>query len=82
MKRFLVQTFLDGKVEAQLMTEQKVIDFVCMDDCYPEIDYTIFDLSVYGKATEIHYVGWQPNCLIELADSNGIIRVSGYGPDH
>ena len=82
MKRFLVQTLIDGEVGAQLMTQQEVIDFVCMDDCYPEISFKIYDLTVYGKATEIQYVGWQPNCLIELADSNGIIRASGYGPDH
>lgn len=81
-KNYLVQMLFDGESSAKLMTERELIDFVNMDDCYPEIEYEVYDVSVFGKINQLHYVGWQKGCLIELADDEGNVVVSGYGEDH
>ena len=82
-KNYLVQMlFDDGESSARLMNERELIDFVNMDDCYSEIEYEVYDVSVFGKINQLHYVGWQKGCLIELADNDGNIVVSGYGEDH
>ena len=31
---------------------------------------------------KISYVGWQPDCLIELVDEAGNVVLRGYGTDH
>lgn len=81
MKQYLVQRMSDGEVFMSLMTEETLIDYIDMSDCYDE-DYEIFDASEFGKIKPLHYVGWQPRCLIEIADEDGNIVISGYGTDH
>ena len=81
MKQYLVQRMSDGEVFLSLMTEGTLIDYIDMSDCYDE-DYEIFDVSEFGKIKSLHYVGWQPRCLIEIADEDGNIVISGYGTDH
>ena len=81
-ERYLVQRILsDDSTFASLMTKRELINYIDMDDCHDE-NYTIFDVSEFGKVKQIHYVGWQPNCLIELKDDDGNIVLSGYGTDH
>jgi len=81
-KRYLVQRILsDDSTCASLMTKRELINYIDMDDCHDE-SYMIFDVSEFGKVKQIHYVGWQPHCLIELKDDDGNIVLSGYGTDH
>lgn len=81
MEKYLVQRMIDDELCAVLMTKKELIDYIDMDDCHGE-EYKVFDVSEFGKIKELHYVGWQPQCLIELKDADGNIVVSGYGTDH
>ena len=82
MKQFLVQRMIDGEIWLSIMTPMELINYINMDDCHGE-QYEIFDvLSTFGEVKKLHYVGWQPRCLIEVADENGNIVLSGYGTDH
>lgn len=82
-KKYLIQRIssYDDEHFVSLMSENELINYIDMDDCHNET-YNIFDVSEFGKIKELHYVGWQPVCLIELKDEDGNIVVSGYGTDH
>lgn len=81
-RTFLVQRkFPDGDETTSLMNEHQLISYINMDDCHDE-KYELYDVTVFGKVTPCHYTGWQPGCLIEVADENGEILLSGYGEDH
>ena len=85
MKKYLVQTTYYDEDEdfSELMTEYKVVSFINMLDCYDHVkEYKVFDISEFGKIKPLHYTGWQRECLIELADDDGNIVISGYGEDH
>ena len=85
MNKYLVQIayYDDDEISSELMTEYQVIKFINMLDCYDHVkDYNVFDMSEFGKIKPLHYTGWKPNCLIELADEDGNIVISGYGEDH
>lgn len=79
--KFLVQRIIDDEVYSTIMTELQLIDYIDMDDCHNE-NYEIYDISTFGEVKKLHYVGWQPRCLIEVADENGSVVLSGYGTDH
>lgn len=79
--KFLVQRIIDDEVYSTIMTELQLIDYINMDDCHNE-NYEIYDISTFGEVKKLHYVGWQPRCLIEVADENGNVVLSGYGTDH
>ena len=79
--KFLVQRRIDDEVYSTIMTELQLIDYISMDDCHDE-SYEIYDISTFGKVKKLHYVGWQPMCLIEIADENGEVVLSGYVTDH
>lgn len=86
-KLYVVQRIFNKGCEDEeyccsFMNDYELIEYVDMSDCYDYEDYEIWDMSEFGKAKRIHYVGWQPNCLIEFADENGEIVLSGYGTDH
>ena len=85
-RRYLVQKILrwaDDEEEATLMNETELIHYIDMQDCYCcSEEYKIYDVSDFGKIVPIHYVGWQPMCLIEFATDDGTIVLSGYGKDH
>ena len=81
MHKFLVSKMIDNEVYGVIYTETQLISFLDMADCSDE-EYKIFDVSVFGEVKELFYRGWQPNCLIEVVDSNGYIVLSGYGTDH
>ena len=81
-RTFLVQRkFPDGDVATSLMNEHQLISYINMDDCHDE-EYELYDVTIFGKVTPCYYTGWQPGCLIEVADENGEILLSGYGEDH
>ena len=82
-KKYLVQRKdnYDNEVFGSLMTENELIHYISMNDCYDE-SYRIFDISDFGTIRQLYYVGWKPNCLIEVEDEYGNIVVSGYGEDH
>ena len=83
-KKYLVQmTFDDGDFCASLMNEYELIHFVDTLDYNDSVTfYKVYDVSVLGEIKRIHYVGWRPNCLIEFADDDGNVVISGYGEDH
>ena len=81
MKKFLVQRVIDGEIVPSLMNETELINYINMADCHGE-DYEIFDVSKFGETHHLHYVGWQPNCLIQIIDENSMLIASGYGEDH
>lgn len=57
---FLVQHMIDDEFVASLMTPQRLIDYINMDDCHGE-SYEIFDcMSEFGKVKPLRYKGWQP----------------------
>ena len=82
MRIFLVQRKIENEIHIQIMNTSELIHYINMSDCYNE-EYEIFDCaSEFGKVKKLHYVGWQPNCLIEIADEDGNIVLRGYGEDH
>lgn len=79
---FLVQHMIDDELFSSLMTPQRLIDYINMDDCHGE-SYEIFDcMSEFGKVKPLRYKGWQPGCLIEVVDEAGKVVLRGYGEDH
>lgn len=79
---FLVQHMIDDELVSSLMTPQRLIDYINMDDCHGE-SYEIFDcMSEFGKVKPLRYKGWQPGCLIEIVDETGKVVLRGYGEDH
>lgn len=81
MRCFLVQKCYEADVCGTIYTENELISFINMSDCSDE-EYRIYDISVFGNVREVHFMGWKYGGLIEIADSNGNIIVSGYGTDH
>ena len=82
-KKYLVQRRdnYDNDVFGSLMTAGELIHYINMNDCIDE-SYRIFDISDFGTIKQLYYVGWQPDCLIEVEDEFGKIVISGYGVDH
>ena len=80
---FLVQRKLcDETISATLMEGPDLCEYICMDDCHGE-QYEIWDVTTYGEMYKCHYVGWQPNCLIEVRrDFDNKIVLSMHGEDH
>ena len=80
---FLVQRkFDDGTTSASVMTELELVSYINMADCHGE-SYCIFCVTEFGKAIPCHYVGWQPQCRIQvIGDEHGEIFLDGYGEDH
>lgn len=83
---FLVQRIMDKGTDdeirtASLMTLRELVHYIDMQDIVSE-DYDIWEVTEFGKMIHIHYVGWQPGCLIEFATDDGAVVHSGYGEDH
>lgn len=72
----------DDELKRKIVSDAELIRFV------DEMDFTgveivqILDITDPNNIYSIYYVGWQPNCLIEFADSKGNVVLSGYGTDH
>jgi len=82
MRKFLVQRKVEDRIVPQIMSEIQLINYINMADCHDEL-YEIFECDLrIGEVCKLHYKGWQPNCLIEIADEAGHIVLSGYGEDH
>lgn len=79
--KFLVQKYIEGEMYTKICTETELISYIDMSDCHDE-EYRIFDISVFGEVREVFYKGWQPRCLIEIADSDGNVVLGGYGTEH
>ena len=78
---FVVQRTDGESVWATIMNPTELIMYIDMADCHNE-QYVIYDGSNFGKMEELHYTGWQPDCVIEVADKDGNIVLSGLGTDH
>ena len=80
-KEFLVQRIFEGERFNSIMDGNELIHYIDMSDCHNE-QWRIYSIDEFGVVAPIHYVGWQPDCLIEFANDNGEIVLSGYGIDH
>lgn len=80
-RKFLVQAIGEDYKRVELMSEAELIKFIDFQDIYGESFY-IYEVTEFGHIEELHYVGWQPNCLIQLKNDKNEIVVSGYGTDH
>ena len=83
-RQFLIQFEVEdeeGYIN-KIATSAEVISFIDELDFTPIGNWYVFDLNEFGKVKQLHYKGWQPNCLIELVDDTGEIIISGYGTDH
>lgn len=80
-RKFLVQAIGEDYSHVELMTEAELIKFIDFQDIYGEV-YWIYEVTEVGYVTPLYYVGWQPNCLIQLRNEQNEIVVSGYGTDH
>ena len=80
-RKFLVQRIGEDYEDASLMTASELISYIDMQDIVTET-FEIYEVTNFGYVTPIHYVGWQPMCLIEFANEDGEIVLSGYGTDH
>jgi predicted transcriptional regulator len=80
-RKFLVQRIGEDYEDASLMTASELINYIDMQDIVTET-FEIYEVTNFGYVTPIHYVGWQPMCLIEFANAEGEIVLTGYGTDH
>ena len=80
-QEFLVQRISDGERFNSIMDGNELVNYINMSDCHGE-QWRIFAIDEFGVVTPIHYVGWQPNCVIEFANEAGEIVLSGFGTDH
>lgn len=82
-RQFLVQRhdLYDNEFFNSLMNEGELIHYVDMLDLIDE-EYKVFEVTEFGKPKQIHYVGWQPDCLIEFIDGLGNVVLRGWGTDH
>ena len=85
-RMFLVQRILDPGTEdeihdATLMTADELVHYIDMQDYVDEV-YDIYEVTRFGVPVHLHYVGWQPDCLIEFATDDGTVVLQGYGTDH
>ena len=80
-KEFLVQHISDGERFNSIMDGNELIHYISMSDCHND-QWCIYSIDEFGEIAPIYYVGWQPDCLIEFANDNGEIVLSGYGIDH
>ena len=80
-RKFLVQRIGEDYEDVSLMTASELINYIDMQDIVTET-FEIYEVTNFGYVTPIHYVGWQPMCLIEFATDDGTIVLSGYGEDH
>lgn len=81
MRKFLLQQIINGSVCQSVYSEEQLIMYLDMSDCY-DWEYKIFDVTDFGKVKEVFYNGWLPDRLIKITDSEGNVVVSGYGTDH
>lgn len=81
MRKFLLQQIINGSVCQSVYSEEQLIMYLDMSDCY-DWEYRIFDVTDFGKVKEVFYNGWLPDRLIKITDSEGNVVVSGYGTDH
>lgn len=79
--KFVVQRAIDGEISLSIMSEEELIRYIDKADLHQEM-YQIYEGSVFGEMKKVSYVGWQPDCLIELVDEAGNVVLSGYGTDH
>lgn len=80
-RKFLVQRIGEDYEDVNLMTAGGLIDYIDMQDIVSET-FEIYEVTNFGYVIPIHYVGWQPGCLIEFATDDGTVVHSGYGTDH
>lgn len=82
-KNYLLQIkFFDGEISNKIVNENEIINFINMLDLIDDIDdYFIYEID-FENLKPIYYVGWQPDCLIELKNKEGEIVIRGFGTDH
>lgn len=82
---YLVQIEIecDDSLGVKLMNEYEIIKTTNEMDFNGISRMRVWEVhKELGKVRELHSLGWQPNCLIQYADEDGTIVISGYGEDH
>lgn len=84
---FLLTTQYEGVVSSTVTDANGIIHFIDMKDLDSSLEDYCIHLIDETKAPLItlkplHYRGWQPDCLIEIADDDGNIIISGRGTDY
>lgn len=92
MNKYLVVTKHDGETNASMETEQWILSYLDMDDCfsYDEIHVyevsNIYDVSKIGIFEELELYGaWHDfnnPLLLEVKRKDGTVVFSGMGTDH
>ena len=80
-RKFLLQAAGEDYTYVKLINEYELIKYINFLDIYNE-NFYVYEVTEFGYVEELHYVGWQPKCLIQLKNDRNEIVVSGYGEDH
>lgn len=80
-KKFIVQRVIGDELSLTVMSGKELIRYIYKANLHQET-YQIYDGSAFGEMKKLSYVGWRPNCVIELADEIGKVVLLGYGTDH
>lgn len=80
-REFLIQAKGEDYKYSKVVSENELIHYIDMQDYCTE-EYQIYEVTNMGQISQIWYVGWQPDCLIQFANSVGDIVLEGYGTDH
>jgi hypothetical protein len=72
----------DGEMIRSIVSESALIQMVNEADITGLELVKVLDIADPEAIRELHYVGWQPRCLIEFKDNDGNVVIRGYGEDH
>lgn len=87
-EKYLVQLTWEDETEpsASLKTAGEILDFLDMDDCYPEYQLSVYEVSKQGIVLPLELHGaWHDidNPLyMKATRPDGSIAFDGYGTDH
>lgn len=89
IKEYLVQIHdsYHNSVWARMETATEILNWLDMDDCYPELSIKVFDVETqFGAIEELEVYGTWHNfdkpLYMKVTHSDGTIEFDGYGTDH
>lgn len=86
MNKYLVVTKHDGETNASMETEQWILNYLDMDDCFSYDEIHVYDVSKIGVVEELELCGawhdFKNPLLLEVRRKDGTVVFSGMGTDH
>ena len=89
VKEYLVQIHdsYNNSVWSSMKTANEILNWLDMDDCYPELSIKVFDVETqFGTVEELEVYGTWHNfkepLYMKVTHSDGTIAFDGYGTDH